>query len=102
MRFPSRRTSAKSGGPHRRAGEATAAVVEHFAYLDAVGEELVAGRVYVVHRQDHAVDRTRLSGGDPLMIEHAEPGGVSCTTRKPSPTTWSMGAASHARRSPAG
>ena len=29
-------------------------------------EELVAGRVDVGHRQDQAVDRARLSGGDPL------------------------------------
>jgi hypothetical protein len=56
--------------------------VEH-AHLDVVRAELVAGRVDVVHRQDQAVDRARPSGGDPLpkMIEHAEPGGVSCTTR---------------------
>src|SRR5262245_2225030 len=67
MRLLSRRTSAKSGGPHRRASEATAAVMEHFAYPDAVPAELVAGRVDVVHRQGRrSIDRARLSGGDPL------------------------------------
>ena len=36
------------------------------AHLDAVREELAAGRVDVLHRQDLAVDRARLGGSDPL------------------------------------
>jgi hypothetical protein len=67
----------------KAAGEAAARVVEHLTYLDAPREELVAGRVHVVHRHEQAVDRARLIGGDPLkkMIEAPDPGGVICTMR---------------------
>jgi hypothetical protein len=40
--------------------------VKHLAYVDAVREELVAGRIDVVNREDHAVDRARRGGGDAL------------------------------------
>jgi hypothetical protein len=58
--------SARVGPRVKAATEAAADVVEHLAYLDAVREELAAGRVDVVHRQDQAVDRARLGGSDPL------------------------------------
>jgi len=40
--------------------------VENFAHVDAVGDQVVAGGVDVVHRPDRAVDRARLGGSDPL------------------------------------
>jgi len=58
--------AAPLGAGAKAAAEATAGVLEHLADLDAVREELAAGRVDVVHRQDQAVDRARLGGSDPL------------------------------------
>jgi hypothetical protein len=40
--------------------------VENLAHVDAAGDQVVAGGVDVVHRQDRAVDRARLGGSDPL------------------------------------
>jgi len=75
--------SARRGSCVKAAGEATFGVVEHVAYLDAMREELAAGRVYVVHYQSQAVDGARLGESDSLakMIDAPEPGGVNCIIR---------------------
>ena len=46
--------------------EGAAGVVENLAHVDAAGDQVVAGGVDVVHRQDQRVDRARLGRSDPL------------------------------------
>src|SRR5262249_18259967 len=46
--------------------EGTAGVVENLAHLDASGDQVVAGGVEVVHREDHGACRARLGRCDSL------------------------------------
>ena len=43
-----------------------AGIVENLAHVDAAGDQVVAGGVDVVHRQDRGVDRAWLGRSDPL------------------------------------
>ena len=55
-----RARGARVGAGVEAAAKATAGVVEHVAYLDAVRRGLVSGRVDVIRCQDRAVHRARL------------------------------------------
>jgi hypothetical protein len=67
--------------------EHTAGVVEHLAHVGALSGELVARSVDVEHDELQALTEPGAAAVTPVpkMIEHAEPGGVSCTTRKSEP-----------------
>jgi len=53
--------------------EGAAGVVENLAHVDAAGDQVVAGGVDVVHRQDQRVDRAWLGGSDPLAEDDRRP-----------------------------
>jgi len=46
--------------------EGEAGVVENLAHIDAARDQVVAGGVDIIHRQDYGVDRTWLGGSNPL------------------------------------
>jgi hypothetical protein len=50
----------------KAAAETTAGIVKYLAYIGAAREELAAGRIDVLHRQDQAVDGAWLGGSDSL------------------------------------
>jgi hypothetical protein len=76
----------------KAAAEAAPRIVEHLAHLNAAREEFPASRGDVLHRQEEAVDRSRLSEVIPLpkMIDAAEPGGVNCMARNSPLAAWSI------------
>ena len=66
--------------------EGAAGIVKNLAHVDAAGDQVVAGDVDVVHRQDQGSIEPGWAEVIPLpkMIDASEPGGVNCIPRKSS------------------
>ncbi len=73
-----------SAGPYV---QKVALKVEHFADVDAASNQLCACGLEVVDDKERALNRSWYGSREPLpiMIEHGDPGGVSCTRRHSSP-----------------
>jgi hypothetical protein len=46
--------------------EDTVGIVENLAHVNATGNQVVAGGIDIIHRQDRGVNHARLGGTDPL------------------------------------